>query len=239
MANRIAIGVARDATRTLRHDLLRKITHLSGSEIDRITIPSLISRMTSDSYHVYRVIGMAQRIGIRAPILVLGGILMMLLLDPVLAFILVAMLPFMALLVVYISKKGIPLYNGLQETVDRLVRIVRENATGIRIIRALSKSQDEKKRFETVNDEVAQSEMKASMVMAVNGPVMQFLLNTGLVVVVVVGASRVNGGLSNVGGDHRVFKLLYHYPLGDDDHHPHFNHVFQGRCLSQPHCRRN
>ncbi len=199
LANRIAIGVARDATRTLRHDLLRKITHLSGSEIDRITIPSLISRMTSDSYHVYRVIGMAQRIGIRAPILVLGGILMMLLLDPVLAFILVAMLPFMALLVVYISKKGIPLYNGLQETVDRLVRIVRENATGIRIIRALSKSQDEKKRFETVNDEVAQSEMKASMVMAVNGPVMQFLLNMGLVVVVVVGASRVNGGLSNVG----------------------------------------
>ncbi len=199
LANRIAIGVARDATRTLRHDLLSKITRLSGSEIDRVTIPSLISRMTSDSYNVYQVIGMSQRIGIRAPILVLGGILMMLLLDPVLALILVAMLPFMALLVFYISKKGIPLYNRLQLTVDKLVRVVRENATGIRIIRALSKAQDEKKRFADVNDEVAQSEMKASMVMAVNGPVMQFLLNMGLVVVVVVGASRVNGGLSNVG----------------------------------------
>ena len=199
LANRIAIGVARDATRTLRHDLLSKITRLSGSEIDRVTIPSLISRMTSDSYNVYQVIGMSQRIGIRAPILVLGGILMMLLLDPVLALILVAMLPFMALLVFYISKKGIPLYNRLQLTVDKLVRVVRENATGIRIIRALSKAQDEKKRFQDVNDEVAQSEMKASMVMAVNGPVMQFLLNMGLVVVVAVGASRVNGGLSNVG----------------------------------------
>ncbi len=199
VSNRISIGVARDATRTLRHDLLSKITRLSGSEIDRITIPSLISRLTSDSYNVYQVIGMSQRIGIRAPILLLGGILMMMLLDPMLALILVAMLPFMALLVIYISKKGIPLYNTLQQTVDKLVRIVRENATGIRIIRALSKAQDEKKRFQTVNDEVAQSEMKASMVMAVNGPVMQFLLNMGLVVVVVVGASRVNLGVSNVG----------------------------------------
>lgn len=199
LANRIAIGVARDSTRTLRHDLLRKITLLSGSEIDRITIPSLISRMTSDSYNVYQVIGMSQRIGIRAPILVVGGILMMLLLDPVLAFILVAMLPLMALLVYFISKKGIPLYNSLQQTVDKLVRVVRENATGIRIIRALSKAQDEKKRFQAVNDDVAQHEMKASMVMAVNGPVMQFMLNMGLVVVVVVGASRVNVGLSNVG----------------------------------------
>jgi ATP-binding cassette, subfamily B, multidrug efflux pump len=198
-ANRISIGVARDATRTLRHDLLSKITRLSGSEIDRVTIPSLISRMTSDSYNVYQVIGMSQRIGIRAPILVLGGILMMTLLDPVLALILVAILPLMALLVFYISKRGIPLYSQLQLTVDRLVRIVRENATGIRIIRALSKAQDEKKRFQDVNDEVAQSEMKASMVMSVNGPVMQFLLNMGLVVVVAVGASRVNFGLSNVG----------------------------------------
>ena len=199
LANRIAIGVARDSTRTLRHDLLQKITRLTGGEIDRITIPSLISRMTTDSYNVYQVIGMSQRIGIRAPILVLGGILMMMLLDPVLAFILVAMLPFMALLVIYISKKGIPLYNTLQQTVDTLVRVVRENATGIRIIRALSKAKDEKKRFEDINDTVAQNEMKASMVMAVNGPVMQFLLNMGLVVVVVAGASRVNLGISNVG----------------------------------------
>ena len=210
LANRVAAGVARDATRTLRHDLFEKITRLSGSEIDRLTIPSLISRMTTDSYNVYRVIGMSQRIGIRAPILLLGGILMTLLLDPVLALILIAMLPFMAVLVMYISKKGIPLYNHLQQTVDHLVRVVRENATGIRIIRALSKSGDEKKRFRAVNDEVAQSEMKASMVMAVNGPIMQLLLNMGLVIVVVAGASRVNAGLTNVG---KIIAFLNYFTI--------------------------
>ena len=199
LANRVAARVARDATRTLRHDLFAKITRLTGGEIDRITIPSLISRMTTDSYNVYRVIGMSQRIGIRAPILLLGGILMTLLLDPVLALILIAMLPFMAVLVIYISRKGVPLYNLLQTSVDKLVRVVRENATGIRIIRALTKSGDEKKRFRDVNDEVAQNAMKASMVMAVNGPIMQFLLNMGLVLVVIAGAARVNLGLSNIG----------------------------------------
>ena len=210
LANRVAAGVARDATRTLRHDLFQKITRLSGSEIDRLTIPSLISRMTTDSYNIYRVIGMSQRIGIRAPILLLGGILMTLLLDPMLALILIAMLPFMALLVMYISRKGIPLYNHLQQTVDRLVRVVRENATGIRIIRALSKSGDEKKRFQDVNNEVAQSEMRASMVMAVNGPIMQLLLNMGLVVVVIAGANRVNVGLTNVG---KIIAFLNYFTI--------------------------
>ena len=210
LANRTAVGVARDATRTLRHDLLQKITRLSGGEIDRFSIPSLISRMTTDSYNVYRVIGMSQRIGIRAPILVIGGILMMLLLDPVLALILVAMLPFMALLVMYISRKGIPLYNRLQVTVDKLVRVVRENATGIRIIRALSKAQDEKLRFQDVNNDVAQSEMKASMVMAVNGPIMRFLLNMGLVVVVIAGATRVNLGLTDVG---KIIAFLNYFTI--------------------------
>ena len=209
-ANRAAARVARDSTRTLRHDLFQKITRLSGSEIDRLTIPSLISRMTTDSYNVYRVIGMAQRIGIRAPILLLGGLLMTLLLDPVLALILVAMLPFMSVLIYYISKKGVPLYGRLQQAVDKLVRVVRENATGIRIIRALSKSEDEKKRFQAVNDDVAQSEMKASMVMAVNGPIMQLLLNMGLVLVVVAGATRVNFGLSNVG---KIIAFLNYFTI--------------------------
>lgn len=210
LANRAAARVARDATRVLRHDMFEKITRLSGGEIDRITIPSLISRMTTDSYNVYRAIGMSQRIGIRAPILLLGGILMTLLLDPVLALILVAMLPFMALLVLYISKKGVPLYSQLQTAVDKLVRVVRENATGIRIIRALSKSNDEKVRFQAVNDAVAQNELKASMVMAINGPVMQLLLNMGLVIVVIAGAARVNLGLSNVG---KIIAFLNYFTI--------------------------
>ncbi len=198
-ANRVAAGVARDCTRRIRHDLFGKITHLTSQEIDRFTIPSLISRMTTDTYNVYRMIGMMQRIGIRAPILLFGGIIVTMTRDAALSGLLVALLPFMALIVWFISKKGVPLYTALQQNVDRLTRVVRENLTGIRIIKALSKTEDEKKRFSGFNQTVAASETKAASVMAVNGPTMQFLLNMGLVLVVVVGARRVHAGLTGPG----------------------------------------
>ena len=199
LANRAAASVARDAIRTIRHDLFQKITLLTSREIDRFTIPSLISRMTTDTYHIYRIIGMAQRMGIRAPILLIGGIIVTMSLDTVLSTLLIAMLPFLGLIVWFISKKGVPLYTLTQKHIDNLTRIVRENLTGIRIIKALSKTEDEKKRLDRMNETVAASETKAASVMAVNSPTMQFLLNMGLVLVIVVGAGRVNAGLSGTG----------------------------------------
>lgn len=198
-ANRVAASVARDATRTVRHDLFGKITRLTSREIDRFTIPSLISRMTTDTFYIYRAIGMVQRMGIRAPILLIGGIIVTMSLDTALSGLLASMLPFMCIIVWLISRKGVPLYSTLQKNVDTLTRIVRENLTGIRIIKALSKTEDEKKRFAQVNEQVAASETKAASVMAVNSPTMQFLLNMGLVLVIVVGAGRVNAGLTGAG----------------------------------------
>ena len=198
-ANRVAAGVARDCTRAIRHDLFGKITRLTSREIDRFTIPSLISRMTTDTYNVYRMIGMMQRIGIRAPILLVGGIIVTMTRDAALSGLLVALLPFMGLIVWFISKKGVPLYTALQQNVDKLTRVVRENLTGIRIIKALSKTEDEKRRFGGINQAVAASETKAASVMAVNSPTMQFLLNMGLVLVVVVGAHRVHAGQTGPG----------------------------------------
>lgn len=194
LANRVAASVARDYTRTLRHELFGKITRLTAREVDRFTIPSLISRMTTDTYNLYRMIGMIQRIGIRAPILLVGGIIITMTLDPALSALLVAILPFMALVVWFISGKGVPLYDKLQKNVDKLVRVVREDMTGIRIIKALSKTKDEKRRFEAINGDVAASETRAASVMAVNGPTMQLLLNMGLVLLVWVGARRVSAG---------------------------------------------
>jgi len=71
IANRMAASVARDTTRSIRHDLFTKISYLSNSEVDRFTIPTLISRMTTDTYSVHHLVGMLQRMGIRAPILLL------------------------------------------------------------------------------------------------------------------------------------------------------------------------
>ncbi len=199
LANRTAAGVSRDCTRTLRHDLFDHIVHMHSRDIDKITIPSLISRMTTDTFYIYRTLGMTQRMGVRAPIMLIGGICITLTLDPVLSLILIAILPFMAGIVVFISRKGVPLYENLQKRVDDLVRVVRENASGVRIIKALSKSEDEKKRFHEISRGVAQQETHASAIMAINNPTMQFLLNAGLVLVVLFGARRVNSGLTQAG----------------------------------------
>jgi len=199
LANRMASSVARDTTRTLRHDLFARIAWLSNRQVDTFTVPSLISRMTTDTYNIHRMVGMMQRIGVRAPILVLGGIAVTMMLDPVLAAVLVAILPFMALIVFYVSKKSVPLFAESQRAADTMVRVVRENATGVRVIKALSKTEDEKKRFTAVNREVMRAENRANMTMAVSKPVMNFILNGGLVLVVVVGAHRVNAGQSGAG----------------------------------------
>ena len=98
IANRMASKVARDAVEVIRHDLFEKISYMSCRQVDEFTIPSLESRLTSDTYHIHRMIGMMQRLGIRAPILLLGGIIVTLALEPVLSLTLILMLPFITLL---------------------------------------------------------------------------------------------------------------------------------------------
>lgn len=167
--------------RPLRHDLSAKISYLSCSQIDSYSIPSLESRLTSDTYNVHQMIGMMQRMGVRAPILLVGGILITLTLDPVLTLVLVCTLPFLAVLVFCVSKRGIPLYVGLQQGVDAMVRTVRENISGIRVIKALSKTEYERERFAKVNGEVVRREKKAGITMALTNPMMNLLLNVGLI----------------------------------------------------------
>lgn len=199
IANRMASRVASDATEVIRHDLFSKIMYLSNAQTDSFTKPSLISRMTSDTYNVHQMLGRIQRLGVRAPILLFGGICITFTLDFAMACVLLAALPLLGFITVYVSKRSIPMYNGLQESNDRFVRMVREDIGGIRVIKALSKSDYETERFREVNREVVERERKNGMVMAIINPSMNILLNLGLVGVILVGAWRVNAGLSEVG----------------------------------------
>ena len=199
IANRMASRVARDTTQSLRHDLFRRISYLSCRQTDSFTIASLESRLTSDTYNIHQMIGMMQRLGIRAPILLLGGITMTMFMEPVLTLVLLAVLPFVAVTVFYISRKGIPLYTQLQQAVDRMTRVVRENASGIRVIKALSKTEYEKERFKAANQNIVDKETKANVTMAASNPLMNLFLNTGLTLVVVAGAFRVAGGQTQTG----------------------------------------
>ncbi|MFA7672627.1 MAG: ABC transporter ATP-binding protein [Clostridia bacterium] len=198
-ANRMASSVARDTTGTLRRDLFIKISYLSNTDVDKFTVPTLISRMTTDTYAVHQVVGMIQRLGVRAPLLLIGGICVTLFLDPVLTLAMIAILPIAAVIMVVITKLGVRLYKNIQHSNDDMVRVVRENATGARVIKALSKSEYEKTRFEKVNSELTGKEKKTAAIMAVVNPSMSFLMNAGFVVVILMGAYRVNAGTSEIG----------------------------------------
>ena len=199
IANRMASRVARDTTQRLRHDLFQRISYLSCRQTDEFTIASLESRLTTDTNNIHQMIVMMQRLGIRAHSLLLGGITMTRFMEPVLTLVLLAVLPFVAVTVFWISKRGIPLYTLLQQAVDRMVRVVRENASGIRVIKALSKTDYEKERFEGANKNIVEKETKASVTMAASNPLMNLFLNTGLTLVVVAGAFRVNAGNAQTG----------------------------------------
>lgn len=198
-ANRMAARISSDAIENLRNDSYAKILSFSNRTVDQFTIPSLISRMTSDTYHIYRMFNVIQRIGIRAPILLLGSIVMMLFIDPFLAFVLIALLPVITVVVILISKVSIPFYDRLQSSLDQLIRVVRENITGIRVIKALAKESFEKDKFEKVNRDVSKKEKTAGYIIASLNPLMNLILNLGLVLIVYIGASRVMQGLSKSG----------------------------------------
>ncbi len=198
-ANRKASLVAKDVTRAVRHDLFVKTMELSGRQTDTLHIPSLVSRMTSDTYNIHHMVGMMQRLGVRAPMILIGGILITLTMEPVLTLVLVILLPILGGLIFYISRKGIPLYKKVQSSMDSMVRIMRENISGIRVVKALSKTEYEKKRFGEANDGMLARELHAGSVMALSGPLMGLLLNIGLTLVVIVGAYRVNAGASEPG----------------------------------------
>ena len=198
-ANRKAVDNAHRISYEVRQALFRKTANLNGAQFDAFGLPSLISRMTSDSYNVQSAVQQFQTLCVRAPIMLIGGVLMTLLMDAALALILVIMLPVLIALILFVSSRGIPLYKKVQAKLDTIVRIMRENITGIRVVKALSKEDYEKRRFAAANDDMTKSDITAATIMAIPGPVMQLCLNTGLTLVVLIGAGRVNSGLMKPG----------------------------------------
>lgn len=199
IANRMASLVARNTTERIRLQLYSKISFLSSRQQEAFTMPSLISRATSDTYNIHQMLGQMQRLGVRQPIMLVGGLLVTLTMDAQLTLIMLIMIPFMAVLVYLFSSRGIPMYGKVQETQDRFVRLVREDTTGIRVIKALSKTDTERKKFSKISKELVDRDWKAGMVMGAMNPIMGFLLNLGMVLIIYCGALRVNSGLTKPG----------------------------------------
>ena len=194
IANRMASKTAGKITRTLRHDLFNKLQRLSPRQMDAVTVPSAVSRLTSDSYNINNLIVRIQRIGVRAPILLIGGIFSMMTMDVPLSLILIALLPLIAAVIFFVTKKSVPLHRKTHELQDKIVMICQENITGVRVIKALSKTDHERNRFHDAVEQRNEVSLKAQKVTGLSGPLTTLILNLGLTVLVVAGAYRVNSG---------------------------------------------
>lgn len=199
LGNRLASQVARKSTQGIRHELFDRTIRLSARDADHFTVPSLESRITSDTYNIHQFTGMILRMGIRAPIMLFGGIFITVFIDPVLTLVMVALLPIIAFSVTFITKKGVPMYTSTQQKLDKMIGVVRENAVGIRVVKALTKYDYEKRRFESANKDHVKTEQTAGMTMSSVNPIMNVILNIGTTLVVLVGAYRVYNGLMKPG----------------------------------------
>ncbi|MGA0351293.1 MAG: ABC transporter ATP-binding protein [Acholeplasmataceae bacterium] len=198
-ANRFSEYIAAEAAKTLRHDLFSSTMYLSSHQVDHLSKPSLISRMTTDTYNLYRATAIIQRLGIRAPVLLIGGIMLSFTLDPVLTLVMLVMFPFITAVVYFGSKRGVPLYHKTQKLMDQLIRKLREFITGARVIRALSMNHHEIKQFKQMNQDANDAELFASKVMASINPLMTIMMNIGLVIVLIIGAYRLNNQMTEIG----------------------------------------
>lgn len=209
-ANRMAARTAKDVARAVRHDLFERTMTLSPAQIDAFTVESLESRLTGDTYNIHTFVNTIQRMGVRAPILLIGGLVITATLDPVLTLVMAAVLPFIFLAVYGITSRGLPLYTKVRGAVDSMTRVVREDAQGIRVIKALSKTDYERRRFDGVNAGLASIEGKTNAAMSLANPLMNLFMNLGITAVVAVGAFRVNGGASEPG---KIIAFIQYFTL--------------------------
>lgn len=187
LGNRTAARASGYVARDLRHDLFLKTVTLDAPAIDSYGTPSLTSRLTTDTYHVTAFLARLFRLGVKAPITLIGGVVITLILDARLAVALLATLPLVSLSVWLVTKKATPLYYEEQEILDGMVRKVDETASGIRVIKALSKTKYETDAFCRVNRRLEKKEVEAGRLLSLTKPLCDLLLNLGLCAVIFIG----------------------------------------------------
>ncbi len=193
-AHRNAVRISQDFAKDVRNGMFEHIQSYSLKELEGISTSSLITRITNDVQQVQQLIMMTMRMFMRTPVLALGGSIMAFVLDPKLSMILLVLLPFLYLVIQYTLKKTKPIYKRLQLNLDRLTTVVRENLTGVKVIKAFGRQEYEKKRFYQRSQDVKDAELGAGMVLAVVNPLITLLMNIAVIAVVWFGGLRVNAG---------------------------------------------
>lgn len=188
VANRMASRTASLAIQRIRQDLFSRSLRLSARQLDELSVSSLESRLTSDTYVVHRFLSATLRMGIRSLLLFLGGVFFCFYLSWRLALVLVILIFPLFFAVRYVFSRARPKFRLVQVKVDAMVQVIRENIRGIKVSKALGKTEYEQRRYEAVNNEVREAEIRAIDQIAMMSPIVNVLLFSGLAVVLVYGA---------------------------------------------------
>lgn len=178
----------------LRHALFKHIGTLSFSEIDTIGTSSLITKLTSDINQVQNGVNLVLRLLLRSPFIVAGAMIMAFTIDVKAAFVFVVVIPILCIVVFAIMFFSIPMYKKVQEKLDRVLKVTRENLTGVRVIRAFNKEQEEIESFNESNNDLTKLQLTVGRLSAVMNPLTYIIINGGIIALIYFGGLRVDSG---------------------------------------------
>ena len=178
----------------VRNAMFKKIGTLSFSQLDKLGTPSLINRITGDVNQLQSAVAMLIRLVIRAPFLCVGGLIMAMSIDLKLSVIFMIVIPLFILVLFLVMFKAVPLYKSVQKKLDSLTLVLRENLSGVRVIRAFAGVKREKKRFDDKNDDYARTAIRVGKIAALTNPLTTIIMNLAAIAVIYFGGIRVNTG---------------------------------------------
>ena len=195
MSSKAALAYGRD----LRSDVFKKVESFSMNEIDKMGTSSLITRTTNDVNQMQNVTIMSMRMVIRAPFMMIGGIIMAISTNLELSKVLLFSAPILIIVISVIGSKGYPLFKKIQSKIDNLNKVLRESLTGIRVIRAFNKTGYEKERFNQSNKDLTTTSLKVGRLMSLMMPLLNVILNFTIVGVIWYGSKMVDNNSLEVG----------------------------------------
>jgi ATP-binding cassette, subfamily B, multidrug efflux pump len=194
-SSKAAMGLGRD----IRKKVFNHVGKFSLQEFDEVGTASLITRTTNDITQVQQVVIMMLRMVVSAPIMLVGGLIMALSKDAKLSLVIFLTMPILIGTILLILKKGVPLFQTVQNKLDRLNLVLRENLTGIRVVRAFNREDEEKVRLKQANRELTDVSIRVNKIMAFLMPVMMLVMNLTVVGIIWFGGIRINNGGMQIG----------------------------------------
>lgn len=176
----------------LRRDAYRRVMSLSIEQTDDFTTGSLVTRMTNDITMIVEFTEMLLRMLVRAPMFFIGGLVMLLTLDIRFGVVMLCALPVMALTMILVLGRAVPLYGTVQKKLDRVNSVVQENVTGARVIKAYVREEHEAERFRKANEELKTINYRVQRMMAITHPVMTVVMNAAIIAIIFIGGWQID-----------------------------------------------